>query len=219
MRLESAWPVAWHHAVMQVWFRRTGERRYAVIVRVPGLPEQGLDPAPGYDDHIPHDLVHYVVEAELGLEAGVYGRAARGGGTFIRAAHADMSVRDRARQRRKQQRLERSLGIRADNRLELLSSERLAGICDVHWRRRHGQRADPGRSFQDDLSIEDRARVARVLDRLDRLAPLWSGLPVDGAIGFHWPSTEPVVDAVGPYADFGAPAVGGAAAGEGRRMP
>jgi hypothetical protein len=176
---------------MQVVFRRTGARRYAVIVRVSGLPEQGLDPAPGYDDHVPHDLVHYVVEAELGLKAGVYGRAARGGGTFIRAAHADMSARDRARQRRKQKRLEQSLGTNEGNQLELVSSERLAGICDVYWRRRHGQRPDPGRTFKDDLSREDAARVKRVVDRLDQLAPLWNALPVSGELVFEWPSAEP----------------------------
>jgi hypothetical protein len=176
---------------MQVVFRRTGERRYAVIVRVPGYPEQGLDPAPGYDDHIPHDLVHYVVEAELGLQAGVYGRAARGGGTFIRAAHADMSARDRARQRRKQKRLEQSLGANVGNELEMASSERLAGICDVHWRRRHGQRPDPGRTFHDELSREDAERVKRVVDRLDELAPLWKALPVHGELAFQWPSVSP----------------------------
>lgn len=53
-----------------------------------GKPVQSLSPAPGYDDHIPHDLVHSVVEAELALQSGVFGRAARGGGTFI-AAPAD----------------------------------------------------------------------------------------------------------------------------------
>lgn len=62
---------------MQVIFRRIGERRYAVIVEVPGEAAQTMSPAPGFDQHIPHDLVHYVVEAELGLEAGVFGRAAR----------------------------------------------------------------------------------------------------------------------------------------------
>jgi hypothetical protein len=179
---------------MLVVFRRTGERRYAVIVRVPGSPEQGLDPAPGYDDHIPHDLVHYVVEAELGLHAGVYGRAARGGGTFISAGEAGVSARVRARQRRKQQRREQSVSASEHNQHELTSSERLAGICDLHWRRRHGQRPDPARAFREEpLASEDAARVARVVDRLDSLAPLWRALPIHGELAFAWPSSEPVV--------------------------
>ena len=56
---------------MDVVFRRTGARRYAVNVHVTGRPLQVMDPAPGFDDHIPHDLVHYVVEAELRLFAGL----------------------------------------------------------------------------------------------------------------------------------------------------
>jgi hypothetical protein len=65
---------------MQVSFKRTGSRRYAVIVSDTGKPTVAADPAPGYDDDIPHDLVHYVVEAELRLQNAVYGRAARGAG-------------------------------------------------------------------------------------------------------------------------------------------
>ena len=56
---------------MDLLFRRTGERRYAVAVQLPGYPTQALDQAPGFDPDIPHDLVHYLVEAELGLESGV----------------------------------------------------------------------------------------------------------------------------------------------------
>jgi hypothetical protein len=177
---------------MEVVFKRTGARRYAVIINVPGRAPQGMNPAPGYDDHIPHDLVHYLVEAELGLDAGVFGRAARGGGTFIASADHSLTTRERARQRRKQERLEASLDAGEPNKRQMLSSERLAALCDVHWRRRHGQRPDPARSFKEEpLSPDDAARVARVVDRLDRVAPLWKALPVDGELVFTWPSAEP----------------------------
>ncbi len=63
---------------MHVSFKRTGVKRYAVTVTVSGEPERALNPAPGYDDDIPHDLVHYVVEAELGfVQRGVRPRRAR----------------------------------------------------------------------------------------------------------------------------------------------
>src|SRR5688500_3716482 len=97
---------------MNVSFKRTGERRYAVIVTVPGKAPQVMDPAPGYDDDIPHALVHYLVEAELGLEQGVYGRAAKGGGTFMSREAAGLSARERARQQRKQRKRESSLDAR-----------------------------------------------------------------------------------------------------------
>ncbi len=173
---------------MDVLFKRTGARRYAVIVVLPGQPEQAMDPAPGYDDDIPHDLVHYVVEAELGLQAGVYGRAAQGGGTFIRAALPAQGKRAQARQRRKQQKRESAL--RAHDG-EMALSERLAALCDVAWRRQHGQRAAPLRTAPAMAASEDAARVARVVARLDAIAPLWRALPVGGELRFVWPSVQP----------------------------
>jgi hypothetical protein len=178
---------------MVVVFRRTDARRYAVILEAPGEPEQVMDPAPGFDDHIPHDLVHYVVEAELGLASGVFGRAARGGGTFVAQASAGQGPRERARQRRRQLRREGSLR-RADEATheDMATSERLAGVCDLVWRRRHGQRPDPTRPAPATvLSPEDARRVERVADRLDTLAPLWSQLPVGGELAFTWPCTAP----------------------------
>ena len=38
-----------------------------MVVNLAGEPPRAMDPAPAYDENIPHDLVHYVVEAELGL--------------------------------------------------------------------------------------------------------------------------------------------------------
>ena len=122
---------------MIVGFKRTGERQYAVSVRVPGRDAQWMNPAPGYDDDIPHDLVHYVVEAVLGFQAGVFGRAAAGGGTFVSAVSHAQNPRERARQARKQSRREQRLDSQDDSG-ELRASERLAGICDVYFRRRHG---------------------------------------------------------------------------------
>lgn len=177
---------------MRVVFERTGERRYAVLVAVAGKPVQSMSPAPGYDDHIPHDLVHYVVEAELALEAGVFGRAARGGGTFIATTQGE-SARDRARQQRKQRRREQSLHHADDSRgSDMATSERLAALCDLAWRRRHGQRPDLSRSPPPaPLSADDVARVERVVARLEGIARLWSELPVGGQLAFEWPSVVP----------------------------
>ncbi|MEO8180991.1 MAG: hypothetical protein ABI895_19320 [Deltaproteobacteria bacterium] len=176
---------------MKVAFKRTGIRRYAVIVRLTGEPARAFDPAPGYDDDIPHDLVHYVVEAALGLTDGVYGRAARGAGTFITTAEQDVSPRERARKQRKQQKRERALGAHdARHGAELARSERLAALCDVAWRRKHGQRADPGGS-PPVLPAEDAGDVERVVARLDVLAPLWRGLLVDAELVFEWPGLDP----------------------------
>jgi hypothetical protein len=176
---------------MIVQFKRTGARRYAVVITVAGEPPRAMDPAPAYDDDIPHDLVHYVVEAELGLANGVYGRAARGAGTFITTAERDISPRERARKQRKQQRRERALGAEdARHAADMAESERLAALCDVAWRRKHGQRPDPVRSAPVPQT-EDTAPVERVVSRLDAVAPLWRALPVGGELVFEWPQVVP----------------------------
>jgi hypothetical protein len=178
--------------VMDVIFRRTGARRYAVSVRVAGQPSQGMDPAPGFDEHIPHDLVHYVVESELQLMAGVFGRAASGGGNFYPVSLDGGSARERARQQRKQRRREGRLASDEAHRHEMAHSERLAGLCDLAWRRRHGQRPDPARWQEGQPSSPtEHAHVQRVLTQLDRLAPIWHALPVDGELVLTWPQLVP----------------------------
>jgi hypothetical protein len=176
---------------MNVRFRRTGARRYAVVVTLEGEPPRAMDPAPGYDDDIPHDVVHYVVEAELGLENGVYGRAARGAGSFVSTAERDTHPRERARQQRKQRKRERALGAQdARQAADMAQSERVASLCDVAWRRRHGQHPDPARSAPVPQA-DDAAAVERVVSRLDALAPLWRALPVGGELVFEWPHAVP----------------------------
>ena len=70
---------------MRVTFTKVDTKRYAIaIVREHG---PALVPrfAPGYDDLMPHDLAHYVVEEFFGIELGVWGQlAAGGGGIFTR---------------------------------------------------------------------------------------------------------------------------------------
>lgn len=176
---------------MDVSFRRTGERRYAVVVSQPGREPQVMNPAPGFDEYIPHDLVHYVVEAELRFTSGVFGRAARGGGNFYFEGSTSAS-RERARQLRKQKKRERALdkGDALDGQLK--ESERLAYHSDIAWRRRHGQRPDPAFAGAiEPLSAQDRLRIERIVAQLERLAPAWHALPPEGELTFTWPSLDP----------------------------
>jgi hypothetical protein len=176
---------------VKVSFKRTGIRRYAVIVVVSGESLQAMDPAPGYDDDIPHDLVHYVVEAELGLTHGVFGRTERGAGTFVTTRSVDSSPRQRAREQRKRQRREQALdGREGRGADEMATSERIAAIADVVWRRKHHQSRDPLRS-PPVVRSEDAPLVGRVVARLDALAPLWRDLPIGNALVFEWPELTP----------------------------
>ncbi len=181
-------------ARVEARFKRIGERRYAVELEVPGVGLQTMSPAPGYDDDIPHDLVHYIVEAELQLLSGVFGRAAKGGGTFLREPTPSLSARELARQRRRSKKRESSLQARDDaGAREMAASERLAALCDIAWRRQHGQRPDPLRKAPEPTSDAEAAQVERVVKRLDALAPLWRALPVGGALVFRWPAVLPAV--------------------------
>ena len=174
---------------MIVSFKRTGARRYAVMIGVASGAERVMDPAPGYDDDIPHDLVHYVVEAELGFTRGVFGRAAQGGGTFVAREAEGLSTRERARQRRKQQKREGSLrALDESSAHEMAASEQLAALCDVAWRRKHGQRPDVLRNAPEMKANYAQSDIERVVTRLDTLAPQWRALPVGGALAFEWPS-------------------------------
>ena len=64
---------------MKVHFIRSGERRYGMRIEREGAPVLVMDPAPGFDPDLPHDMVHFVVEAALGLKTGVFGQIAAGG--------------------------------------------------------------------------------------------------------------------------------------------
>lgn len=174
---------------MDVSFERTGERRYATVVTLPGRHPRRMDPAPGYDDHIPHDLVHYLTEAELGLASGVFGRAAAGGGGFTETAETPGDPRRRAREQRRLKKREASLN-RTDPG-DMGRSECLAGLCDIAWRRRAGASA-PEWARRKQIPPQDAAAVGRILDRLDEVAPLWHELPVGGALTFTWPSPKVV---------------------------
>jgi hypothetical protein len=79
---------------------------------------------------------------------------------------------------------------RAQQGNEMARSERMAALCDVTWRRQHGQEAAPGRTAPA-LTGEGAAHVACVVAHLDVLAPLWHALPVDQELVFEWPDLLP----------------------------
>ena len=73
-----------YNIFMQVIISRTAERHYAISINGEGLPPVFMNPAPGYSPVMPHNLCHFVVEAELGLPKGIFAQVKEGGsaGTF-----------------------------------------------------------------------------------------------------------------------------------------
>jgi hypothetical protein len=148
---------------MEVTFRRTGERRYAVVAEPDGHPAVTMDPAPGFDPRLPHDLVHYAVEREHGIELGVFGQLAAGGN--LRTFRRLDATPDR-RLRRRGERLAR------EHLDELARSERLAAEALRAWVRGPRPQAEE--------------RLERVCARLDALSARWTELEVGEAITVNW---------------------------------
>src|SRR5262245_4247278 len=117
---------------MEVEFRRVGERKYSVTVFRAGLPPRRIG-GPGYDDKMPHDLQHFIVERELGIKHGIFGFLAAGG-------HADgehESGRAASRRRRKAKRRDERM-MRRGERSDGDASEAAAFVCWCEWLRRSG---------------------------------------------------------------------------------
>jgi hypothetical protein len=185
---------------MKVHFIRSGERRYSVRAERGDAPALVMDPAPGFDADVPHDMVHFVAEGVLGLKTGVFGQIAAGGnagGFRIDAADGGRDAKDHRRAVRKQvakgQKLVKDQG--RDGEL----SELAAFLFDVEWRRRSrpgsaAQQAALGEAarVRQTLSADERARLdtaePRVLEAFDALSRAWRALDVGQALVLEWPT-------------------------------
>ena len=126
---------------MDVIFERTSRRSYAVEVHRPGAPTVRMDPAPGYDDHFPHDLQHFIVEEQLGLTRGIFGRIDQGGSaaTFHLVTSSGTNARATARERRRLHAREHQL---RDEPSDVGASERATYVA---WYDCLGPLPDPAR--------------------------------------------------------------------------
>lgn len=71
---------------MRVRFVKDSPRQYSVVALRSDGVALTMRPAPGFDEDLPHDLQHFIVEAELRLGDATFGQLAAGGdaGTFWR---------------------------------------------------------------------------------------------------------------------------------------
>lgn len=167
---------------MQVAFERTGERRYAVAVHRELSTDLRMDPAPGFDPLIPHDLVHLVVEVELGLRDAVFGQLAAGGnaGTFVPTQEQRTKAWARAVERRN-----RATGS------EMGRSEELVAQVFPRWLRRRGLRPDSHYAVVEPPATSlDPAVLDVIHSRLDALSDRWQATPVGGRLVVDWPWPE-----------------------------
>ncbi len=171
---------------MQITFTRRGNSgpAAAIAVRDDGTTIE----IPGHQtgDKLPHDLVHYVVEAELELRFGFWGLLAAG------AEFSNVLVVNRRGKRPSP----RGRQLIREHRDDLVEAEALAGTFTAIWR---------GDARHDDDWPQVRARLAntwthrpqrrpigpadveRVCAALDALQFRWQYLPADEALTLYWP--------------------------------
>jgi len=186
---------------MEVQFRRTGERRYAITIHRKDPPPVEMNPAPGYDPIMPHDLLHFVVESGLGLSRGVFGQIAEGGhaGTFHQVPSPNGNRREEARRRRRASKRGEKL-LRA-GRHEAAQSERATYICLYEWlarsadpeRRKLAVQMAPQAKQIRELQPQAESRaltdalLVRICARLDDLSARWASLNIGESFTVKWP--------------------------------
>lgn len=184
---------------MIVHFVRSGVRRYGIRIERPENVSLYMDPAPGFDAQLPHDMVHFIVEALLGLKNGVFGQIAAGGnaGSFHVGSLEGGSARSHRRMSRKQVAKGQGLMERQGREGEL--SELAAFILDVEWR--GAQRADSAAQrialaevdrARQSLSANERGKLdavrAEVFAAFTELSQQWGNLAVGEALRLEWPT-------------------------------
>lgn len=152
---------------MNVRFTRTADRRYRVDVEGPDIKPSFMEPAPGYDPRLPHDMAHFVVENEVGISRGIFGQLANGG-------HAGTFHKEENRNRRKFERRGDRLAAASKNDSAL--SEQLVYIACGVWK---GQLkiSDTHRNF---------AEIERICRRFDEVSATWSRLEIGESMTLTW---------------------------------
>jgi len=159
---------------MRVHFTKVDARRYTITVERRLGPPLVPRPGPGYDDLMPHDLAHYVVEEFFAIELGVWGQLAAGGGGIFWPAPEDNTLRHQRRVQR----------IGAVGRDDMARSERLVVLTVAAWERSIGRVRQQTRTHDVDVDPDTQRRA---VERMDEVAERWRSLPHGGSLVLDWP--------------------------------
>lgn len=185
---------------MKVKFQKTGERRYAVIILRENAPDLEMNPAPGFDELMPHDLLHFLVERELELRRGIFGQIAFGGtaGTFHNKPSDKSNSRADSRLRRKT--ANRGKKLLKTGLDDCARSERATYICLYDWlshspdaklQERAKEMRVSAEATRAQMSEAERAKfseekLAEIRAAMDDLSRHWSALVVNESLNLEW---------------------------------
>lgn len=184
---------------MKVKFQKTGERRYAVIILRNDLPDLEMNPAPGFDALMPHDMLHFLVEQELELRRGIFGQIALGGtaGTFHNKPSEESNSRADSRLRRKNSKRGKNLlktGLdncaQSERATYISLYEWLSQSSDAKLQARAREMKVNADSVLAQMSKTERAalktKLIAITARMDELSQCWSALQVNQSMSLEW---------------------------------
>jgi hypothetical protein len=154
---------------MRVTFTKLDAKRYEVSVEREHGPALLPRPGPSLDDEMPHDIEHFVVEEQLGIELGVFGQLAAGGSGIFFPAPQDNTLRNKQRAER----------IAAEGRSDMARSEELTRVVAA---------VRDGSATRGATRVSARCdEVAAAVRRLDELAREWAALAPGESLTLTWP--------------------------------
>jgi hypothetical protein len=159
-------------------------RRYAVTIVRPGLPVLEKNPAPGYDDRLPHDLIHLIVERVLGLQRGIFGQAAEGGtaGMFYPVDTDARTPREASHQRRPF--AKRSDKLPQAGRQDTAASEAATYIARMAWDARRSSRWPKMAAAR--TSPVSAEQLVQICDEMDAMSARWMALSMGEVLTVRW---------------------------------
>ena len=185
---------------MKVEFLRTGERMYAIKILRDNLPDLEMNPAPGFDVLMPHDMGHLIVEQVLQIKRGIFGQIANGGtaGSFRTPQNESAHSKNDSRQRRKNK--QKGEKLVKQNLDDLAKSERAAYICWQHWishssdkklKLKAAEMKETADSIFSQMSDAERdiytkENLAKVRLRMDEISEEWQQLKVGETMIVVW---------------------------------
>ena len=163
-------------------------------------PDLEMNPAPGFDELMPHDMCHLIVEQVLHIENAIFGQIAKNGtaGTFRNAPSEGSNTKNDSRQRRKA--AKKGKNLVKQNLEDLAKSERATYVCWQNWlehssdaelkSRAEEMKQNAESAFDQMLSAEKavytKENLAKVRERMSELSQNWQNLKTGEFLTVDW---------------------------------